>query len=58
MATLANITFACQDPSRLADFWAAALGYVKQEAATNRPSVGAELRPRGMPPYPRGELEL
>jgi len=32
MATLANITFACQDPSRLADFWGAALGYVKQEA--------------------------
>ena len=32
MASLSNITFACEDPDRLADFWAAALGYVKQEA--------------------------
>jgi hypothetical protein len=31
MATLGNITFACESPNRLADFWAAALGYVKQE---------------------------
>ena len=27
MLTLGNITFACQDPSRLANFWAAALAY-------------------------------
>jgi hypothetical protein len=32
VASLGNITFACEDPDRLADFWAAALGYVKQEA--------------------------
>ena len=32
MASLGNITFACEDPDRLAGFWAAALGYVKQEA--------------------------
>ena len=32
MASLGNITFACADPDRLAGFWAAALGYVKQEA--------------------------
>jgi len=27
MATIANITFACDDPAALADFWAAAVGY-------------------------------
>ncbi len=32
MASLGNITFACEDPDHLAGFWAAALGYVKQEA--------------------------
>jgi hypothetical protein len=32
MATLGNITFACEDPEGLARFWAAALGYVVQEA--------------------------
>jgi predicted enzyme related to lactoylglutathione lyase len=31
VASLENITFACEDPDRLAGFWAAALGYVKQE---------------------------
>jgi hypothetical protein len=28
VASLANITFACEEPIRLAEFWAAALGYV------------------------------
>lgn len=32
MASLANITFACEDPDRLAEFWAAALDYVVQDA--------------------------
>jgi hypothetical protein len=32
VATIANITFAAEDPGRLADFWGAALGYVEQEA--------------------------
>jgi predicted enzyme related to lactoylglutathione lyase len=32
MVRIGNITFACEDPDRLADFWAAALGYVKQDA--------------------------
>jgi glyoxalase superfamily protein len=32
MSSLANITFASDDPERLADFWASALGYVKQAA--------------------------
>lgn len=32
MARVDNVTFACQDPGRLAAFWAAALGYEVQEA--------------------------
>jgi Glyoxalase-like domain len=31
VASLANITFACEEPVRLAEFWAAALGYVPLE---------------------------
>jgi predicted enzyme related to lactoylglutathione lyase len=29
---LGNITFTCEDPARLARFWAAALGYEEQDA--------------------------
>lgn len=32
MASIANITFACEDPARLADFWAAAVEYELEEA--------------------------
>lgn len=32
MASLANITFACESPSLMARFWADALGYDVQEA--------------------------
>jgi hypothetical protein len=32
VASLGNITFACEDPDHLAGFWAAALGYVEQVA--------------------------
>lgn len=32
MASIGNITFACDDPARLAEFWAAALDYAVQEA--------------------------
>lgn len=32
MASIANITFACEDPARLADFWAAAVEYEPEEA--------------------------
>jgi predicted enzyme related to lactoylglutathione lyase len=31
MATIGNITFACEDPAGLAGFWAAALDYEMQE---------------------------
>ncbi|MGH3650762.1 MAG: VOC family protein [Acidimicrobiia bacterium] len=30
MAYSVQITFACEDPSRMAEFWSEALGYVKQ----------------------------
>ena len=32
MARIANVTFACEDPAGLAEFWAVALGYEVQEA--------------------------
>lgn len=32
MASIANITFACEDPERLAEFWAKAINYELQEA--------------------------
>ena len=32
MATIGNITFACEDPRALAEFWANAVGYEVQEA--------------------------
>ena len=44
MAPIANITFACRDPQRLAAFWAAALGYERQELPDD---VLRELRESG-----------
>ena len=32
MASIGNITFACEDPAALAAFWAAAVGYEVEEA--------------------------
>ncbi|WP_255170526.1 VOC family protein [Natrononativus amylolyticus] len=32
MASIANITFACDDPDSLAEFWTEAVGYERQEA--------------------------
>ena len=39
---IGNVTFDCADPDRVADFWAAALGYVKQAraAGSHDPSAG------------------
>ena len=31
MASIGNITFACTDPSALAEFWAATLDYEREE---------------------------
>jgi predicted enzyme related to lactoylglutathione lyase len=44
MARIANITFTCRDPNRLADFWIAALGYVRQELP---PEILEQLRESG-----------
>ena len=32
MASIANVTFACREPGRLAEFWCEAIGYELQEA--------------------------
>lgn len=62
MATLANITFACDQPVRLAQFWGEALGYVPfdvppevQEAVDHAIAAG-ELDPTGwaMRVHPEG----
>ena len=45
MARIANITFTCRDPKRLADFWVAALGYVRQELP---PEIVQQLRDSGV----------
>lgn len=47
MAFLLNINFACRDPDRLADFWAAALGYVKEDVPAE---VAKELEAAGLEP--------
>ena len=44
MARIANITFTCRDPKRLADFWVAALEYVRHELPEE---VLEELRTSG-----------
>jgi hypothetical protein len=53
VADLSNVTFACQEPVRLAEFWAAALGYepVKPSAevlaAVDKAIEAGELDPGG-----------
>jgi hypothetical protein len=60
VATLHNITFACEEPIRLADFWAAALGYVPIEVprdvldAVDREIEAGNLDPTGWAMPPRG----
>lgn len=50
MAKLNNITFACEEPVRLAEFWAAAIGY---EPIDVPPEVAAEAEKA----IERGELD-
>ena len=50
MATIQNITFACDEPVRLADFWEAALGY-------GRPESPEELQREIDAAIGRGELD-
>ncbi|HVD26576.1 MAG TPA: VOC family protein [Gaiellaceae bacterium] len=53
MADLSNVTFACAEPVRLAEFWAAALGYEPVEpppeavAAVDQAVEAGELDPTG-----------
>jgi hypothetical protein len=48
MASIGNITFACQDPDRVRDFWIAALAYVADDPS---PELLAAVRAEG------GEIE-
>jgi predicted enzyme related to lactoylglutathione lyase len=50
VAGLRQLTFACEDPDRLASFWAAALGYEVQELP---PEILAELLEHGLEPGSR-----
>jgi catechol 2,3-dioxygenase-like lactoylglutathione lyase family enzyme len=43
------ITFDCADPERLADFWAAVLGYTKREPPPEYPTWAAYLESLGIP---------
>ncbi len=49
MATSIQVVFDCADPDRLADFWAAALGYVKQPAPAGFASWEAFLEANHVP---------
>jgi hypothetical protein len=52
-ARLSNVTFACEEPVRLAEFWAAALGYVpldvpdEVQEEVDRAIAAGELDPTG-----------
>jgi hypothetical protein len=46
---IGNITFDCADPSRLAEFWAAALGYKKQDLPDGYASWPEFLAAQGIP---------
>jgi hypothetical protein len=48
-----QITFDCADPARLAEFWAAALGYVIQPPPDGFDSWDAALEAWGVPPDER-----
>jgi predicted enzyme related to lactoylglutathione lyase len=63
LSTISNITFAAEDPPRVADFWIAALGYERQEvppefieawvaAGRDLDAVDAAVDPQGRGPRP------
>ena len=63
MLRLSHITFACDDPQRLAEFWAAVLGYEPEQrgaswAAVDRRTEGPELFFNRMPKSPTIELPI
>lgn len=45
MTKVATLTFACEDPERLAAFWARALGYVAAEAPVRVPATWLDEGP-------------
>jgi hypothetical protein len=49
MATSVQVVFDCADPSRLARFWAAALGYKLQDPPDGHDSWESWLRAQGIP---------
>ena len=49
MATSIQVTFDCADPDRLATFWAAALGYQKQEPPEGYATWPEFLAAQGVP---------
>ena len=49
MATSVQIVFDCADPDRLASFWAAALGYKKQDPPAGFASWPDFLKAQGIP---------
>ena len=49
MATSIQVTFDCADPDRLATFWAAALGYQKQDPPEGYASWPEFLAAQGVP---------
>jgi glyoxalase superfamily protein len=46
---IGNITFDCADPSRLAEFWAAALGYKQQDPPAGHATWPEFLAAQGIP---------
>jgi hypothetical protein len=49
MATSVQVVFDCADPDRLATFWAAALGYRKQDPPAGFETWQAWLKAQGIP---------
>jgi hypothetical protein len=53
--TLRNVTFTSPDPSRLADFWSAALGYTERRERRGEILLGAPGRPFPRFAFQRGD---
>ena len=51
MATGVQVVIDCADPARLAEFWAAALGYVEQAPPEGFASWQDWLKARGVPEW-------
>jgi catechol 2,3-dioxygenase-like lactoylglutathione lyase family enzyme len=56
MSYSVQVTFACDDPTRLAEFWAEALGYVLQPPPPGYESWDAFADEMGIPEAKRGDI--